>query len=191
MFKLGQHVCKRCEHRLVKHWFQKNWSCVKYNITITVMMSAMTSQITGVLIVCSVVYSGADQRKHQSSASLAFVRGVHRWPVDSPHKWPVTLKCFHLMSSWWTDTMHQCNMDHPITWIKSAWHLSHELYRRFTIRRSNFSIISCVCYPGAAAKNHDCPIEQVKQLWIIWVNRSQESILTHCPLRNMVIIVKG
>ena len=43
--------------------------------------------------------SGADQRKHQSSASLAFVRGIHRWPVDSLHKGPVMWKCFHLMTS--------------------------------------------------------------------------------------------
>ena len=47
----------------------------------------------------STVYSGADQRKHQSSASLAFVRGIHRWPVNSPHKGPVTRKSFHLMTS--------------------------------------------------------------------------------------------
>ena len=40
------------------------------------------------------VYSGADQRKHQSSASLAFVRWIHRWAVNSPHKWPVTRKMF-------------------------------------------------------------------------------------------------
>ena len=45
-------------------------------------------------IVYSTVYSGTDQRKHQSSASLAFVRGIHRWPVNSPHKWPVTRKMF-------------------------------------------------------------------------------------------------
>ena len=45
------------------------------------------------------VYSGADQRKRQSTASLAFVRGIHRWPVNSPHKGPVTGKCFHLMTS--------------------------------------------------------------------------------------------
>ena len=45
-------------------------------------------------IVYSTVYSGADQRKHQSSASLAFVRGFHRWPVNSPHKGPVTRKMF-------------------------------------------------------------------------------------------------
>ena len=40
------------------------------------------------------VYSGADQRKHQSSTSLAFLRGIHRGPVNSPHKWPVTRKMF-------------------------------------------------------------------------------------------------
>ena len=29
-------------------------------------------------------------KKHQRSASLAFVRRIHRWPVNSPHKWPAT-----------------------------------------------------------------------------------------------------
>ena len=46
-------------------------------------------------------YSDADQRKHQSSASLAFVREIHQGPVNSPHKWPGTRKCFHLMTSSW------------------------------------------------------------------------------------------
>ena len=41
------------------------------------------------------------RRKHQSSASLAFVMGIHRWPVNSPHIGPVTLKWFHLMTSSW------------------------------------------------------------------------------------------
>ena len=57
-------------------------------------MSAMASQITGISIVCLNVCSGADQRKHQSSASPAFVRGIPRWPVDSPHKGPVMRKMF-------------------------------------------------------------------------------------------------
>ena len=61
---------------------------------IDIMMSAMASQITGVLIVCSAVCSSEYQRKHQSSASLTFVRGIHRWPVDYPHKGPVTRKMF-------------------------------------------------------------------------------------------------
>ena len=59
-----------------------------------VIMGAIASQITSLTIVYSTVYSDADQRKHQSSASLAFVRGIHRGPVNSPHKWPVTRKMF-------------------------------------------------------------------------------------------------
>ena len=61
-----------------------------------VIMSTVASQITSLTIVYAIVYSRADQRKHQSSASLAFVRGIHRWPVNSPHKWPVTRKMFPL-----------------------------------------------------------------------------------------------
>ena len=51
-----------------------------------VIMSMMMSQITSLTIVYSMVYSGTDQRKHQSSASLAFVRGIHQWQVNSLHK---------------------------------------------------------------------------------------------------------
>ena len=57
-------------------------------------MSAMASQITSLTIVYSTVYSGADHRKHQSSMSLTFVRGIHRWPMNSTHKEPVTRKMF-------------------------------------------------------------------------------------------------
>ena len=59
-----------------------------------VIMGAIASHITNLTIVNSIVYSDADQRKHQSSASLAFVRGIHWGPVSSPHKWPVTRKMF-------------------------------------------------------------------------------------------------
>ena len=64
---------------------------VHYN---DVIMRTMASQITSLTIVYPTVYSGAYQRKHQSSASLAFVRGIHRWPVNFPHKGPVTRKMF-------------------------------------------------------------------------------------------------
>ena len=57
-------------------------------------MGTIGSQITRLTTVYSTVYSGPDQRKHQSSASLAFVGGIHRWPVNSPHKGPVTRKKF-------------------------------------------------------------------------------------------------
>ena len=59
-----------------------------------VIMSTIASQITSLTIVYSTIYSGADQSKHQSSASLAFVWGIHREPVNPPHKWPVTRKMF-------------------------------------------------------------------------------------------------
>ena len=57
-------------------------------------MGAIASQITSLTIVYSTVYADADQRKHQSSASLAFVREIHQGPVNFPHKWPVTRKMF-------------------------------------------------------------------------------------------------
>ena len=57
-------------------------------------MGTIASQITSLTIVYSIVYSDADQRKHQSSASLAFVRWIPPGPVNSPHKWPVPRKMF-------------------------------------------------------------------------------------------------
>ena len=74
-------------------------------------MSTMSSEITGVSIVFSIVCSGADQIRYESSASLAFARGIHRWPVNSPHKGPVTRKMFPfddviMMKSWYGHTFH-------------------------------------------------------------------------------------
>ena len=70
------------------------WCCRSRSTVVQVMADMMASLITDVSIVYSPVCSGADQRKHQSSASLAFVWGIHRWPVNSPHKGPVTRKMF-------------------------------------------------------------------------------------------------
>ena len=65
-----------------------------YNYVIT---GTVASQITSLTIVYSTVYSDADQRKHQSSASLAVVRGIHRGPVNSPYKWQVTRIMFPIL----------------------------------------------------------------------------------------------
>ena len=68
------------------------WKLIHYG---DVIMGTMASKIiTSLVIVYSTVYSGADQRKQQSSASLVFVRGIHRGPMNSPHKWPVKRKMF-------------------------------------------------------------------------------------------------
>ena len=79
----------------VEKWYSNSkYQCAILTYSSDVIMGAMASQIAGLTIVYKTVYSGADKRKHQSSALLAFVRGIHRWPVNSPHKWPVTRKMF-------------------------------------------------------------------------------------------------
>ena len=79
-----------------------------------IIIGLMVSQITGVSIVCSTVCSGADQRNCQSSASLAFVRGIHWWLVNSPHKGPAMQKMFpfddvimisHNLNQWWPSSL--------------------------------------------------------------------------------------
>ena len=59
-----------------------------------IIMGAMPYQTTSLTIVYLTVYTGTGERKHQSSASLAFVRGIRQWPVNSPHKGPVMQKMF-------------------------------------------------------------------------------------------------
>ena len=76
-------------------WSLEATRLVHYN---DVTMDAIASQITSLMTVYSTIYSDADQRKHQSSASLAYVRGIHHWPVNSLHKWPVMRK---KVSIWW------------------------------------------------------------------------------------------
>ena len=85
-----------------------------------VIMDAIASQITSLTIVYSNVYSDADQSKHQSSASLAFVWGIHRGPVNSPHKLPVTRKMFPF------DDVIMYNFIYSNSWVnnclnKQAW----------------------------------------------------------------------
>ena len=79
-------------------------------------MSMTASQITSLTIVYSTVYSDSDQRKHQSSASLAFVWGIHRGPVNSPHKWPVTRKMFPF-----DDVIMGCRVSRALWFASSNW----------------------------------------------------------------------
>ena len=82
--------------------------CLHYN---DVIIGAMATEITSLTIVYSIVYSGADQRKQQSSASLAFVREIHRWPVNSPQR----AGNAENVSIWWR---HHVNLaTYPVTVI--------------------------------------------------------------------------
>ena len=111
------------------------WLCIFFIHYSDIILGAMASQITSLTIVYSTVYSGADQRKHQSSASLAFVWGIHRSPVNSPHKGPVTRKMFHLMTSSWFWRVIVCGhargAERPRYWVE-WWNMqlsSWESYR--------------------------------------------------------------
>ena len=72
--------------------------------------------ITNLTIVYSTVYFGADQGKYQSSASLVVVRGIHRWPMNTLHKGPVTRKMFpfdDVIISW---SFNSACCTPPATW---------------------------------------------------------------------------
>ena len=107
--------CANVYQYLLGYQYRPTTYCVTHHCS-DVIIRAMESQITSLTSVYSIVYSGADQRKHQSSVSLAFVRGIHQWPVNSPHKGPVTRKMFsfddviilgwHLSSALWYKMSH-------------------------------------------------------------------------------------
>ena len=66
----------------------------KHRFYSDVIMDTMASQFTSLTNSLLNHLFSADQSKHQRSVSLGFVRGIHRWPVDSPHKLRVTRKLF-------------------------------------------------------------------------------------------------
>ena len=86
-----------------------------------VIMGTLASQITSLTIVYSADYSDSDQRKHQSSASLAFVWGIHRGPVNSPHKWPVTPKMFPFDDVIMLIKCHSARIMHDNVFFEARW----------------------------------------------------------------------
>ena len=90
-----------------------------------VIMGTIESQITSLTIVYLAVYSGADQRKHQSSTLLAFVRGIHRSPVISPHKGPVTRKVFPFDDVIMSDSPHMSYHSHDV-YDTMLWHYVYD-----------------------------------------------------------------
>ena len=104
-------------------WFPQNIQ-VHYS---DVIMGTMAFQITSLTIVYSTFYSGTNQRKHQSSTSLAFVRGIHRSLVNSPHKGPVMQKMlpfddimFSTRNGWEAFLVNFCPLENykPKPWFK-------------------------------------------------------------------------
>ena len=108
------------------------------------LIGAIASQITNLTIVNSIVYSDADQRKHRSSASLAFVRGIHREPVNVPHKSSVTRKMFPFDDVIMTHikiTSHHITKGGGTSYIPTYRHMA--IFNKFSFNRflSNFSFV--------------------------------------------------
>ena len=103
--------------------------CFNYN---DVIMGTIGSQITSLTIVYS---ADAVQRKHQSSASLAFVRWIHRWPANSPHKWPVTRKIFPF-----DDVIKTFDRNKIVTHQGRATHIC---VGKLTVRPTMIQIMAC------------------------------------------------
>ena len=76
-----------------------------------VIMGAIASQITSIMIVYSPAYSGTDQSKHQNSASLAIVRGIHQWPAHMASN-------AENVSIWWRHYGSIAPISPRITWLK-------------------------------------------------------------------------
>ena len=113
-------------HSSVTKWCIVGYLGLHYN---DVIMNAMTSQITSHMVVYSTIYSGTDQRRQQSSASLAFVRGIHRWRVNSPHKGPVTQK------NPFTDVITRCAL-YQMLYFTTVIFLCRSQKPQFAMKRS-------------------------------------------------------
>ena len=117
---------------ILSQWRHTEEHC-KYNLSIhynDVIMGA-------IVIVFSIVYSGADQRKHRSSASLALVRGIHRGPVYSPHKWPITRKMFpfdDVIMSLWTLDINTRKKHSNAVYIKHAINAGYMITGQFVLK---------------------------------------------------------
>ena len=130
-----------------------------------VIMSSMASQITSLMIIYLTVYSGTDQRKHQSSASLAFVRGINREPVNSPHKWPVTRRMFPFddVIIWLNSMLHfwlLCSVQYRIT-------LDRDISRVYIIGQCwpyPSWLLHCLC---ASPSTDEAALKHIGK-WIAW-----------------------
>ena len=154
------------------------------------IMGAMASQITSPTVVYIAVYSGADQWKHQSCASLPFMRGIQRWPVNSPHKWPVTrnffpfddviMKCHKIYSSQSGIVKHgPIWNDNTYTAQQGRW------YKEFEPTK-DIDITTGVLYNCGGSVKHCVPIFEISSRNFVAKFRHQLIYLDSIPPRTSV-----
>ena len=134
-------------------WRWKGILC-RHNHYDDVIMSAIASQIISLTIVYSTVYSDADQRKHQSCASLAFVRGIHRDRWIPRTKGQLRGKCFHLMTSSWLP--HEMN-NALSQWYDHSADKSHELPDLHTTQTQKSEVYASMVTEWPPACLHKLP----------------------------------
>ena len=148
-------------------------------------MGTMASQITSLTIVYSTVYSGTDERKHQTSTSLAFVRGIHRWRVNSPHKGQWRGNLFHLMTSsrkW--DTLHLWANEFVIHYgiFRSPYRACYKAFSTFlqnTPKRHSHTWESCRC-PNSVSHDDVIKWKHFPRYWL-FVRRIHRSPVNSSP----------
>ena len=155
------HADQRPKYQLLKHIANAQKISIRLSRHIycsAVIMSPMASQITSLTIVYShFFFSGTDQRKHQSSASLAFVRGIHRWPVNSPHKGPVKRTMFPF-----DDVIMLCSVEN---WRKSWRSVTFVCYSSILNHVNTTQSWSIVISPCAALFVSTDLILQIRIWW--------------------------
>ena len=142
----------------VRHGFSLVYQDYSYCYN-DVIIGTIASQITSLMIAFSTIYLDTDQRTHQSSASLAFVRGIHRRPVNSPHKWPVTRKMFPFDDV----IMIVCHFHRPDGVIQNsrgylAWYLTH------------WGRVTHICVSKLTIIDSDDGLSPGRRRTIIWTN---------------------
>ena len=153
-------------------------------------MTAMASQITSLTIFYWTVYSVAYQRKHQSSASLAFVQGIHRGPVNSPHKWPVTRKMFPFddvimsLSLWCQWNLYPRGLN--------DWHFAHTIFRQIFLKEKStfwFQYSLKFVHSGQIGNKHDKSKSVQVKAWCTWWRHQMETfsaLLAICARNSAV-----
>ena len=148
--------CRNNVHIMVIQWVYRRYFRFLQNVILGCKISSLQWRhnerdgvsISCVSTVCSSGYSGGDQRNHQSSASPAFVRGIHRWPVNSPNKGPVTRKMFPL---------YDVTVKH-----------GHEVEEMFSWRAISMMFLFCACISRAgvpSALNRISMTHKWKRRW--------------------------
>ena len=115
-------------------------------------------------------------RKHQSSASLAYVRGIHRWPVNSPHKGPVTREMFPIdgaiMFIWYRVVVDNCTVtSHERHIVSNHDHLCYLLNSLFKLTTTKTSKVCCMafCDGGFPSPSHIASnAESIFMSWRHW-----------------------